>query len=97
MPRPLTARQREVLDVIEEHVRAHGYPPSLREIARHFGWRHHANAEQHVAAIAKKGWLAVAYNRSRGLRLTTQPGRWPRELVTASGVRLAAQPIRGPG
>ena len=33
----LTARQREILDVIERHLQDHGYPPSVREIGEAVG------------------------------------------------------------
>ena len=33
----LTARQRRILDVIEDAIREHGYPPSMREIASKAG------------------------------------------------------------
>ena len=34
---PLTKKQSEVLDFIREHLEEHGYAPSYREIADHFG------------------------------------------------------------
>ena len=33
----LTARQREVLEIIEKHMRERGYPPSVREIGEAVG------------------------------------------------------------
>ena len=39
MARPLTERQREVLEFIRKTVVAKGYPPSIREIGQQFGIR----------------------------------------------------------
>ena len=33
----LTPRQREVLEIIEQHMQARGYPPSVREIGEAVG------------------------------------------------------------
>ncbi|HEX4881951.1 MAG TPA: transcriptional repressor LexA [Porticoccaceae bacterium] len=65
----LTARQREILSHIEEYQRAHGYPPTRAEIARHFGFRSANAAEQHLRALARKGALELMPGASRGLRL----------------------------
>ena len=34
---PLTKRQREILDYLQEFIQQHGYAPSLEEIARVLG------------------------------------------------------------
>ena len=34
---PLTKRQREILDYLNEFIQQHGYAPSLEEIGRRFG------------------------------------------------------------
>jgi len=53
---PLTQRQREVLHEIVKHVRAVGYPPSLRALGRRLGMNH-SRVQQHLNALCKKGWL----------------------------------------
>ena len=34
---PLTKRQREILDYLQDFIQQHGYAPSLEEIGRRFG------------------------------------------------------------
>ena len=34
---PLTKRQREILDYLNDFIQQHGYAPSLEEIGRRFG------------------------------------------------------------
>ncbi|SRR5579884_123794 len=54
---PLTDRQKEILDLIQRIVRAQGYPPTQREIARHFGLSGTRAVEKHLSALIEKGYL----------------------------------------
>lgn len=92
----LTARQREILTHIEEYRRAHGYPPTRAEIARHFGFRSANAAEQHLRALARKGALDLMPGASRGLRLTANPDGLPIVGRVAAGHPiLAAENFEG--
>ncbi len=53
----ITARQQEILTFIQQTVEQKGYPPSLREIAGHFGMVGTRGAFKHVAALIRKGHL----------------------------------------
>ena len=65
----LTDRQREVLSFIADHVESNSYPPSIREIAGHFGISM-KGAHDHVAALRRKNRLEQDGRRPRTLRLT---------------------------
>lgn len=66
----LTPRQQEVLDFIHQTQEQTGISPSLREIARHFGFRSMKAAADHVTALRRKGSLATSQPRqARSLRL----------------------------
>jgi repressor LexA len=65
--RPLTRRQREILDFLRGFVAEHGYSPSLEEIGAHFGLSSVATVHKHVQHLADKGYLRKAWNRSRSL------------------------------
>lgn len=52
----LTTKQRYVLMVIDQYVRATGEPCSLRYIARRVAV-HHSTVESHLTALYRKGWL----------------------------------------
>ena len=57
-PRPqLTARQAQVLEVIEKAIRAQGYPPTIREIGAQLGIRSPQGVSDHLAALERKGYL----------------------------------------
>jgi repressor LexA len=66
----LTPRQRAVLDYIWEQVQKRKPPPTVREIAGHFGWTSTNAVTEHLTQLARKGWIETAYYKSRGLRLT---------------------------
>jgi repressor LexA len=69
--KPLTERQRLVLSFVEDFCRQQGYPPTVREVAAHFGVQPRA-AVDHLAALKKKGYLHREPGRSRGLSLVSR-------------------------
>ncbi|MBI4832693.1 MAG: repressor LexA, partial [Candidatus Lindowbacteria bacterium] len=68
MPLQLTARQKEILDFIRDFTRESGYPPTMREIAGHFGFMPRA-ATNHVNALVRKGYLSKQPLKSRSLTI----------------------------
>jgi repressor LexA len=78
--RPLTRRQREILDFLRGFVAEHGYSPSLEEIGAHFGLSSVATVHKHVQHLAEKGYLRKAWNRSRSIE--------PVEEADAAAVEL---------
>ena len=69
MPRPLTKRQREILDFIERTAAKQGYPPTRAEICAEFGFRSPNAAEDHLRALARKGAIELHSGVSRGITL----------------------------
>ncbi len=65
----LTARQREILELIRRHVRETGYPPTRAEIAQAFGFRSVTAAVDHLKALARHGVIEMQQGASRGIRL----------------------------
>lgn len=55
----LTKKQSEILSHIREHIAEHGYAPSYREIASHFGLSSPATVHQHVQSLVDKGMLQM--------------------------------------
>jgi repressor LexA len=68
-PKPLTARQREVVRLVRRHVAKHGFPPTLRELASELDIAPSAIAG-HLAAAERKGVLRRASRTARGMTLT---------------------------
>lgn len=64
----ITERQQEVLDFIRGYSGEHGYPPTLRDIGRHFGFSPKA-AFDHLRALEKKGFVETGSRVPRGIRI----------------------------
>ena len=70
--KPMTDRQQAVLEFVEEFCARQGYPPTVREVAAHFGIQPRAAAD-HLEALKRKGQLHREPGRSRGLVLSARP------------------------
>ncbi|MBK6650129.1 MAG: hypothetical protein IPG42_10690 [Betaproteobacteria bacterium] len=53
----LTTTQEKVLAFVEQASAQSSLPPTIREVAQHFGWSSTSTAQQHLAALQKKGDL----------------------------------------
>jgi repressor LexA len=92
---PLTKRQREILDYLNEFIQEHGYAPSLEEIGRRFGLSSLATVHKHLTNLQEKGFIKRSWNRSRSVELVpTRAGGRARELpllgYVAAGVPIEA-------
>lgn len=65
----LTARQQEILALIENAIAHTGAPPTRAEIARILGFKSPNAAEEHLKALARKGAIELVSGTSRGIRL----------------------------
>lgn len=64
----LTDRQREIFSFIQAFIKERGYPPSIREIGKHFHIYPRA-AFDHLKALERKGYLKRRSLMSRGLEI----------------------------
>jgi len=65
----LTARQQQILELIQRSVARTGAPPTRAEIAREMGFKSANAAEEHLQALARKGAIELVGSTSRGIRL----------------------------
>ena len=70
---PLTKRQREILDYLEDSLAENGYAPSFEEIADHFGLTSLATVHEHLENLKYKGYIRKGHNRSRAIELVPAP------------------------
>ena len=94
---PLTKRQREILDYLNEFIQQHGYAPSLEEIGRRFGLSSLATVHKHLTNLQEKGFIKRAWNREPVGRDDPNPRREPRPRASAPRVRGGRRPHRGSG
>ena len=65
----LTARQQQILELIQNTIATTGSPPTRAEIATEFGFKSANAAEEHLKALARKGAIELLSGTSRGIRL----------------------------
>jgi repressor LexA len=65
----LTARQQQILELIQSTIERTGVPPTRAEIAAELGFRSANAAEEHLQALARKGVIELLGGISRGIRL----------------------------
>ena len=82
---PLTKRQREILDYLNDFISQHGYAPSLEEIGRRFGLSSLATVHKHLTNLQEKGFIKRAWNRSRSVEM----------IPTRTGGRAVELPLLG--
>jgi repressor LexA len=65
----LTPRQREILEMIEQHMRDHGYPPSVREIGEAVGLTSPSTVHAHLNALQRRGYLRRDPTKPRAIEV----------------------------
>jgi repressor LexA len=65
----LTARQQQILELIQSAIARTGAPPTRAEIATELGFKSANAAEEHLQALARKGAIELVSGTSRGIRL----------------------------
>ncbi|MBT9486036.1 MAG: transcriptional repressor LexA [Rubrivivax sp.] len=68
----LTARQQQILDLVQSAIARTGAPPTRAEIAAELGFRSANAAEEHLQALARKGVIELVGGTSRGIRLKSE-------------------------
>ncbi|WP_286264245.1 transcriptional repressor LexA [Thalassotalea atypica] len=84
----LTTRQSQIFDLIKDKISETGMPPTRAEIADFFGFKSANAAEEHLKALAKKGYIEMLPGTSRGIRLAE-------EFIEAEGIPLIGRVAAG--
>ena len=69
MAKELTARQRQVFEFILHALREENRPPTVREIAAHFGFRSPKAVTDHLSAMERKGYIVRRNRKSRNIEV----------------------------
>ena len=87
-------RQRQMLELIEQFLRRHGRPPTRADLALAMKLRNRQGIDQHLRALAGKGFIALEPGVARGIRLLRSPFALTRRLAlygrVAAGVPTLA-------
>ncbi len=88
MSAPLTDRQAQVLRFITDYLADHGFPPTQREMMRHFKMKSTRGVARHLEALEKKGHLTRPHRGARALEL-----HGPARGIPVIGRVAAGRPI----
>ncbi len=87
MVKGLTDRQREVFEFIRDVMRDEHRPPTVREIADHFGFRSPKAATDHLDALERKGYIQRRNRKARNIEV--------REELSPLGIPLVGRIAAG--
>jgi repressor LexA len=83
--KPLTRRQRQILEFIESQTRERGFPPSVREIGVAVGLTSPSTVHSHLNTLTKLGYLRRDPTKPRAIEVRWDPN---------SGVVMERRPVR---
>ena len=94
----LTARQQQILQLVQHAITRTGAPPTRAEIAAQLGFKSANAAEEHLQALARKGVIELVSGTSRGIRLKgagRAPARGDPFSLPLPGMAQLALPLIG--
>ncbi len=81
----ISARQRDILDFIEQQMRDRGYPPSVREIGEAVGLTSPSTVHSHLNTLQRLGYLRRDPTKPRAIEVRYDPN---------SGAVMERRPVR---
>lgn len=78
---PLSSRQKDVLEFINDFLARTGYPPTIREIANQLGLTGTVSVVQHLNALERKGYIKRSRSSSRGIAVISEGMDWKQEAL----------------
>jgi len=89
----ITARQRKVLDFINQYFDIHEEAPTMAEIGKQFGMSSLASVHNVVSILEREGMIRRIPNVSRGIELVRKETADDRHEIPLLGIVAAGQPI----
>jgi repressor LexA len=96
----LTAKQREILEAVQDWIQERGRPPTLREMANRMGVSSTNAIRDHLRVLETKGYLKREARLSRGLEVirggkADPPASAPMPRLSGPGRDMVAIPLIG--
>jgi len=76
--KPLTRKQKIVLDFVAEYCCKQGFPPTLREIGEGISLSNISAVRGHIVALVKKGYITKEEDKARSIRVVHSPSAFSR-------------------
>jgi len=84
----LSGKQEAMLAFLVDFAAEHGFPPTIRELCDHFGFKSLNTAHFHLRTLEKKGYLRIHPGKGRGITLSGTRGLSGRKIPVVG--RIAA-------
>lgn len=88
----LSSKQAQVLTFLMDFNAEHGFPPTIRELCDHFGFRSLNTGHFHLRSLEKKGYIQIHPGKGRGITLP-EALRLPERKIPVVGRIAAGSPI----
>ena len=88
----LSERQQEILEFVNQHVDANGYPPTVREIGQAVGLHSSSTVHAHLANLEKIGLLRRDPTKPRAIELLVDKAK---KAIKQTGLPLVGQVAAG--
>ena len=89
----LTLKQERVLSFLKDYLNRYGYPPTVREIAKHLKMAGPHSAKRFLDMLERKGYIHRAAKSSRAIKITDTPFYPPARMVPIVGRVRAGIPL----
>ena len=91
--KPLTLKQERVFSFLKDYLNRHGYPPTVREIAKHLKMAGPHSAKRFLDMLEQKGYIRRVAKSSRAIELVDAPFPSTVRLVPIIGKVRAGTPL----
>jgi repressor LexA len=88
----LSSKQSRVLRFLMDFNAKYGFPPTIRELCDHFGFKSLNTAHFHLRSLKKKGYIQIHPGKGRGITLP-EARRLPERKIPVVGRIAAGLPI----
>lgn len=86
----LTAKEKSVLQFIEQELIEKGISPSYQEICDHFGFASFNSVQNYLKQLTQKGYVALQPNQKRAIQLLHSAGDFHKDLIER--LQVTAEP-----
>lgn len=70
LPRPLSLKEKSVLEFLEDYMRTNGVAPTYQEICKHFGFASYNSVQRYLKQLEAKGYIQLPWaNQKRAITL----------------------------
>lgn len=66
----LTAREKDILQFIQQEISQNGYPPTVRDICAALGIKSTSTVHKAMSSLAERGYISKLSNKRRALKVT---------------------------